>query len=119
MKKQIIIDRENFNPAAAYNLAGKVFWRNFAYKYKVAKDLKEDMVQEAVTRLFELSGKKSTTTRYNDNYARFWVAHNAMLAFIKTWLKQIRYKEIWKNAFEIARYNPDLAPLLDYGCDRL
>ena len=60
----MIIDRENFNPAAAYNLAGKVFWRNFAYKYKVAMDIKEDMVQEAVTRLFELSGKKSTTKKY-------------------------------------------------------
>jgi len=34
-------------------------------------ELKEDLVQEAVTRLFELSGKKSTTKRYSDNYARF------------------------------------------------
>ncbi len=119
MKKQVIIDRENFNPAAAYNLAGKVFWRNFAYKYKVAMDIKEDMVQEAVTRLFELSGKKSTTKKYNDNYAKFWIAHNAMLAFIKTWLKQVKYKEIWKDAVEVARCYPDLAPLLEYGCDWL
>ncbi len=113
----MIIDRENFNPAAAYNLAGKVFWRNFAYKYKVAMDLKEDMVQEAVTRLFELSGKKSTTTRYSDNYIKFWIAHNAMLAFIKTWLKQVKYKEIWKDTVEVARCYPGLAPLLEYGCD--
>jgi len=113
----VIIDRENFNPAAAYNLAGKVFWRNFAYKYKVAMDIKEDMVQEAVTRLFELSGKKSTTKKYNDNYAKFWIAHNAMLAFIKTWLKQVKYKEIWKDTVEVARCYPDLVPLLEYGCD--
>ena len=32
-KKQILIDRDNFNPKAAYNLAGRVFWKNFAYKY--------------------------------------------------------------------------------------
>ena len=85
-RKQIIIDRENFNPATAYNLAGRVFWKNFVHKYKVAKDLKEDLVQEAVTRLFELSGKKNNNGdgKYNDNYTKFWIAHKAMLAFMKT-----------------------------------
>ncbi|PKN27950.1 MAG: hypothetical protein CVU64_15110 [Deltaproteobacteria bacterium HGW-Deltaproteobacteria-21] len=101
-QKQIILDRENFNPAAAYNLAGRVFWKNFAFKYKPAIELKDDLIQEAVTRLFELSGKKSTDKRYTDNYARFWIAHNAMLAFMKTWLKQVRYKELWSNIEEIA-----------------
>ncbi len=96
-----------------------MFWRNFAYKYKAARDLKEDLIQEAVTRLFELSGKKSNNKRYNGNYAKFWIAHNAMLSFIKTWLKHTKYKEVWESAFEIARCNPDLAPLLEYGCDRL
>lgn len=115
MKKQIIIDRENFNPAAAYNLAGKVYWKNFNYKYpRVAPDIKDDLIQEAVTRLFELSGKKSTTEKYNDNYARFWVAHNAMLAFIKTWLKQIRDKDLWQEALELFHYNPDFAQKLGY-----
>ncbi len=117
MKKQIIIDRENFNPAAAYNLAGKVYWKNFHYKFKVAPDIKDDLIQEAVTRLFELSGKKSTTDKYNDNYARFWVAHNAMLAFIKTWLKQIRYKDLWQEALELFHYNPDFAQRLGYSFD--
>jgi len=74
------------------------------------------MVQEAVTRLFELSGKKSTTKRYSDNYARFWIAHNAMLAFIKTWLKQIRYQTIWNDAIELIRCDPELAPRAGYGC---
>ncbi len=117
MKKQIIIDRENFNPAAAYNLAGKVYWKNFAYRYKVAPDIKDDLIQEAVTRLFELSGKKSTTDKYNDNYARFWIAHNAMLAFIKTWLKQIRYKDLWQEALEILHCDPNLTQRLGYGFD--
>lgn len=104
-QKQIILGRENFNPAAAYYLAGRVFWKNFAYKYKFAIDLKEDLIQEAVTRLFELSGKKSNNDKYTDNYARFWIAHNAMLAFIKTWSKQNRYKELWKGIRDIARYH--------------
>lgn len=102
-QKQIILDRKSFNPAAAYNLAGRVFWKNFAFKYKPAIELKDDLIQEAVTRLFELSGKKSTDPRYSDNYTKFWVAHNAMLAFMKTWLKQVRYKELWSNIEDIAR----------------
>ncbi len=40
------------------------------------------------------------------------IAHNAMLSFIKTWLKHTRYKDIWKGAFEIARCDPNLAPML-------
>ncbi len=115
MKKQIIINRDNFNAKAAYNLAGRVFWKNFAYKYDDAKMLKEDLIQEAVTRLFELSGKVSGNEKYNENYSRFYIAHNAMLAFIKTWLKQTRHKRIWKDAFEIIIRDPRLAPLLELG----
>jgi hypothetical protein len=48
------------------------------------------MVQEAVTRLFELSGKtkEMANGRHSENCASFWVAHNAMLAFLKTWERQ-------------------------------
>jgi len=113
MQKQIILDRENFNPIAAYNLAGRVFWKNFAYRYKEAIMLKDDLIQEAVTRLFELSGKISTTEKYNDNYARFWITHNAMLAFVTTYLKQTRHKAIWRDTYELVRNNPHLAPLLE------
>jgi len=79
-------------------------------------ELKEDLVQEAVTRLFELSGKKSTTKRYSDNYARFWIAHNAMLSYIKSWLKDSRYKAIWNDAIELIRCDPELAPRAGYRC---
>jgi len=109
MKKQIIIDRENFNPAIAYNLAKKVYYKNFAHKYTIAPELKLDLLQEATARLWELSGVKSTTEKYDDNYCKFWVAHNAMLAFIKTWEKQVRYKQIWKNAEDVIRCYPELA----------
>lgn len=116
MQKQIIINRDNFNPKAAYNLAGRVFWKNFAYKYEAAMTLKEDLVQEAVTRLFELSGKKIRTNKgYNENYGKFYIAHNAMLAYIKTFLKQTRHRAIWKDTFEIIMRDPRLAALLELG----
>ena len=77
--------------------------------------LKDDLIQEAVTRLFELSGKVSTTKKYNDNYARFFIAHNAMLAYLKTYLKQTRHQAIWRTVYEIVMRNPRLAPLLELG----
>jgi hypothetical protein len=109
-KKQIIIDRENFNPVIAYNLSKKVYYKNFAQnpKYKIAQELKEDLIQESVTRLFELSGKKSTTTKYSSHYGMFFVAHNAMLSYITSHLAQDRYKRIWKNAADVIRCYPDL-----------
>jgi hypothetical protein len=55
-KKQIIIDPENFDPAASYNTAWKIFWKNFAWR-PAALSIKDDLVQEAVCRMFELSGK--------------------------------------------------------------
>ncbi len=94
-------------------MAGKVYWRNFAHKYRIAPYIKEDLVQEAVTRLFELSGKKSTTEKYNDNYVWFWIVHNAMLAFIKTWLKQIRYKSFWQEALELLQCDPEFSQRLE------
>jgi hypothetical protein len=89
-------------------LAKRVYFKNFRFKFNIAEEIKEDLIQEAAVRLFELSGKKSTTSKYDDNYCRFWVAHNAMLAFIKTWEKQVRYKKIWKNAQDVIRCYPDL-----------
>jgi len=107
-KKQIIIDRDNFNPAIAYNLAKKVYYKNFRFKYKIAAEIKEDLIQEAAVRLFELSGKRSTTEKYDDNYLKFYIAHNAMISYMKTYLKQVRYKQIWKNAKDVIRCYPDL-----------
>ena len=88
-KKQIIIDRENFNETVCYPLAKKVFGKNFK-RNPLAQTLRDDMVQEAVTRLFELSGKtkEMANGKYNEKYAGFWIAHNAMLAFLKTWQRQ-------------------------------
>ena len=52
-KKQIVIDRENFNSAVVYPLAKKVFGKNFS-RNPLAQSLYDDMIQEAATRLFEL-----------------------------------------------------------------
>jgi hypothetical protein len=107
-RKQILIDRENFNPAIAYNLSKKVYYKNFKNKYPLAPEIKEDLIQESVTRLFELSGKKSSTTRYGDNYLKFWIAHNAMLSYLKSFKAQVQYREIWRNAQDVIRCYPDL-----------
>jgi hypothetical protein len=96
-KKQIVIDRENFNSAVVYPLAKKVFAKNFK-RNPLAQSLYPDMIQEAVTRLFELSGrtKEMANGKYSEEYAGFWIAHNAMLAFLKTWERQNK----WCVSFE-------------------
>ncbi len=38
-----------------------------------------------------------------------------MLAFIKTWLKQIKYKDLWQEAIEILHCDPNLTQKLGYG----
>jgi len=96
-RKQIIIDRGNFNSAVVYPLAKTVFARNFK-RNPLAQSLYDDMVQEAVTRLFELSGrtKEMANEKYSEKYAGFWIAHNAMLSFLKSWEKQNK----WCISFE-------------------
>jgi len=96
-KKQIVIDREKFNSAVVYPLAKKVFGKNFS-RNPLAQSIYDDMIQEAVTRLFELSGKtkEMANGKYSENYANFWVAHNAMLAFLKSWERQNK----WCTSFE-------------------
>ena len=96
-KKQVIVDRENFNETVCYPLAKTVFAKNFK-RNPLAQSLYDDMVQEAVTRLFELSGrtKEMATKRYSEKYQGFWICHNAMLAFLKSWEKQNK----WCVSFE-------------------
>ena len=92
-KKQIIIDPENFDPAISYSTAKRVYWKNFAWR-PLAQSIKEDLIQEAVTRMYELSGKvkERANGRYGSGYHYFWVAHNSMLAYFKTWQRQMRWR---------------------------
>jgi hypothetical protein len=98
-RKQIIIDAENFNPAASYNTAWKVYWKNFSWN-PVAQSIKDDLIQEGVTRMYELSGKvkEGANEKYGIGYGFFYVAHNAMLAYLKSWQRHTRSRvlgDIW------------------------
>ena len=92
-KKQIIIDAENFDAAISYSTAKRVYWKNFAWR-PLAQSIKEDLIQEAVTRMYELSGKvkERANEKYGIGYGYFWVAHNAMLSFLKTWKRQMKWR---------------------------
>jgi hypothetical protein len=92
-KKQIIIDPENFDPEVSYSTAKRVYWKNFRWS-PLAQSIKEDLIQEAVTRMYELSGKvkENANGKYGIGYGYFWVAHNAMLSFLKTWQRQMRFR---------------------------
>lgn len=96
-KKQVIIDPSNFDPSISYATAKRVFWKNFSWN-NVAVSIKEDLIQEAVTRMYELSGKvkERSNEKYGIGYAYFFVAHNAMLSYLKTWRKQMRWKTFYE-----------------------
>jgi hypothetical protein len=92
-KKQIIVDPENFDPAISYSTAKRVYFKNFRWS-PIAQSIKEDLIQEAVTRMYELSGKvkERANEKYGIGYGFFWVAHNAMLSYLKTWKRQTRWR---------------------------
>ena len=92
-KKQIIIDPENFDPAISYSTAKRVYWRNFSWR-PLAASIKDDLIQEGVARMWELSGKvkENSNGKYNMGYGFFWVCHNAMLSYLKTWQRQMRWR---------------------------
>jgi len=94
MTPEIIIDPSNFDVDYAYNLAGKVFWKNFSY-LSGAIELMPDMIQEAVKRQYELSGKldEMANEKYNKSYQLHFVSHNAMLGFFKKYNKTNRVVE--------------------------
>jgi hypothetical protein len=92
-RKQIIIDPENFDPAVSYSTAKRVYFKNFAWR-PLAQSIKEDLIQEAVTRMFELSGKvkERANEKYGIGYGYFWVAHNAMLSYFVAWQREMRWR---------------------------
>ena len=90
-KNEVIIDRDNFDVNQTYKIALKVFGKSFSWKYKMAKELQEDLIQEAVTRQFELSGKTKANGKYNQHYQKYWIAYNGMLSFLMKYIRQTRY----------------------------
>ena len=79
-QKAGIIDPGSFNPAIFYSTAKRAYWKNFSWN-SVAQSLKEDLIQEAISRMYEKSGlvKERANGKYTLGYQYFWVAHNAML----------------------------------------
>ncbi len=47
-----------------------------------------------MTRIYELSGKvkEGANGKYSVGYGFFWVAHNAMLSYLKTWKRHTRWR---------------------------
>lgn len=83
-RNQVIIDREHFQPLLAYSIANKVFFKNFS-RNPIAVNIKTDLIQEAVSLMFQQSGKikEDATEKYSSWYGYWWCAHNAMLSYIK------------------------------------
>ena len=85
-----MIDRENYDADTAYRIANKVFKKSFS-RNSVALSIEDDLIQEAAVRMFELSGKPQTNPKYTKYYQYHWIAHNAMISYLKTWVRQMRY----------------------------
>lgn len=63
-------------------------------------------MQEAVTRQFELSGKPdSGNGKYNESYRKFYIAHNAMLSFLKSHISQVRFQEFVESVDEAVKFS--------------
>jgi hypothetical protein len=94
----ICFSKDRFGNAPLFPNFGSIPLILFLFRNPLAQSIYDDMIQEAVTRLFELSGKtkEMANGKYSENYASFWVAHNAMLAFLKTWERQKK----WCKSFE-------------------
>ena len=95
-KKQVIVDSSRYDSSIAYCIARKIFKQNFS-RYPLAISLRDDLIQEAVTRMYELSGRYKDNGKYTVHYHFHWVAHNAMQSFLKTWKKQMKYSRAWED----------------------
>jgi len=112
-KRQIMIDRSMFEHAIALAIANKVFKKNFSWN-DIARTIRDDLIQEAIVRQFELSGKPQTNEKYTKNYQKIWIAHNAMISYLKTWIAQMRYStvgELFDPGMNPAMYGQNL----DFG----
>lgn len=91
-KRTVLIDRENFDANKCYRIAKNVFYR--IYYNSIAKFIQEDMIQEAVARMFELSGKIHQHSHDKIPYYYWVTAKNAMEVFYKQWYRSMPYKEM-------------------------
>jgi hypothetical protein len=100
-RNQIIIDRSNFDPKLSYSIAKQVFWKRFR-KNPVAVEIKDDLIQEAVSLMFMQSGKVKEGA--NERY--WWVAYNAMMTYLKKWINKTQCE---------CELKEDLHPMMFHG----
>jgi hypothetical protein len=83
----------------------------------VAQNIKEDLIQEAVTLMFMQSGKvkEGANEKYNERYGWWWTAHNGMLAYLKTWIRQTRYDVELENDIHPMMTNGDRRYSPEFG----
>jgi hypothetical protein len=89
---QQIIDRDHFDPKLCYSIARQVWWKRFRNN-PIAASIKDDMIQEGVSLMFMQSGKvkQGANEKYNERYGFWWVAFNAMVAYLDKWIRQTQY----------------------------
>ena len=53
-------------------------------------EIKDDLIQEAVSLMFMQSGKvkEGANEKYNERYGYWWVAYNAMMVYLNKWIRQ-------------------------------
>ena len=89
-RKEIIIDPAVFDTSGAYGIAWRVYNTNFR-KYPKLDCMREDLVQEAVTRMYELSGRAKELAdndkHHNISWHYFYIAKRAMRNYLKSWQK--------------------------------
>jgi hypothetical protein len=53
-------------------------------------EIKEGMIQEAVSLMFMQSGKvkQGANEKYSCRYGYWWVAYNAMMVYLNKWIRQ-------------------------------
>ena len=85
-RKEVIIDESVFDTNGAYGIAWRVYNTNFR-KYPKLYYMREDLVQEAVTRMYELSGRAKELAEkdkhHNISWHYFYIAQRAMRNYLK------------------------------------
>ena len=79
-KEIALVNKEEFDTAGAYRAAKCIFFKKFHYIMGVDLDIMDDMVQEAVLRIFELGGKVKEAD--NHHTMMYVIAKNAMFAYL-------------------------------------
>ena len=115
-RNQVIIDRDNFDAKLCYSIAKQVFWKRFRNN-PVALEIRDDLIQEAVTLMYMQSGKvkEGANEKYNCRYGYWWVAFNAMMSYIKKWVNKTKDECELQNDYHPMMSRGNRVWIPDYG----